>query len=68
MYNTVRLLGYQIDTRFVVGVVDVLPADLLPHVLLLFQLEYVLVEIELKRLVGVVDTQLFETVRCKVLR
>ena len=65
--NTVGLLGNEIDARLVVGVVDVLPAYLLPHVLLLLELEDVLVEVELKRLVGVVYAQLLEAVRRKVL-
>lgn len=44
------------------GESDGLPLDALFGILLLFQLENMLIEVELQVLVGVVDTQLFETV------
>lgn len=44
------------------GESDGLPLDSLLGVLLLFQLENMLVEVELQVLVGVVDAQLLETV------
>ena len=56
-----RLLD-QVDTRLIVVVVDEGPVELLAHVLLLFQLENVLIELLLQLLVGVVDAELFETV------
>ena len=68
MDNTIRFLGNQVYARFVVSVVDILPVDLLSHVFLLLELENVLVEVELKCLVRVLDAQLFKAVRCKVLK
>jgi hypothetical protein len=65
--NTIRFLGYQVDARLVVHVVDYFPVDSLPSVFLLFDFEYVLVEVELECLVGVVYAELFESIRCKVL-
>lgn len=44
---------------------DILPLDFFLGVLLLFQFEYVLVEVNLQILVGVIDAQLFETVFLK---
>ena len=48
-------------------VIDRRPVDLLLGVFLLLQLEYVLVEVELKVLVGVIDAQLLEAVLREVL-
>ena len=67
MNNTIRFLGDQVDAGLVVHVVNDLPVDSLSGVFLLFDFENVLVEVELKRFVGVVDAQLFESVRRKVL-
>ena len=62
-----RFLRDQVNARLIVRILDVTPRDLLACVLLLFELEYMLVEVELKRLVGVVDTQLLEAIRGEVL-
>lgn len=67
MNNTVRFLRDQVNARLIVRILDVTPRDLLACVLLLFELEYMLVEVELKRLVGIVDTQLLEAIRGEVL-
>lgn len=50
------LAGDQVDGRLVVAEVDMLPGDPLLAVFALLQLEDVLVEVELQRLVGIVDT------------
>ena len=68
MNNTVRFLRDQVNARLIVRILDVTPRDLLACVLLLFELEYMFVEVELKRLVGVVDTKLLEAVRGEVLK
>lgn len=62
-----RFLRDQVNARLIVRILDVTPRDLLACVLLLFELEYMFVEVELKRLVGVVDTQLLEAIRGEVL-
>jgi len=64
--NAIGLLSDQIQARLVVQVVDRLPVQALLGVLLLFQLEYMLVKVELQRFVGVVDAQLLKAVRGKV--
>lgn len=50
-----RLLGDEVEHRLVVLIVDGVPLDALLRVLLLLQLEDVLVEVVLQRLIGVVD-------------
>ena len=60
--------GDEVDGGLVVLEVDVLPADLLLGVLLLFQLEDVLVEEILQCLVGIVDAQLLKAVVVEVLQ
>lgn len=67
MQDAVGLLGDEVDARLVVQVLDDLPLEVLLGVLLLLQLEDVLVEVELQRLVRVVDAQLLEAIRRKIL-
>ena len=62
-----RFLRDQVQHRLVVGKLDLAPRDLLFRILLLLQIENVLIEVELQRLVGIIDAQLFETVLLKVL-
>lgn len=66
--DSVGLFRDQINARLVICVIDYFPADLLFSVLFLLQLKYVLVEIELKRLICIVNAQLFEAVRWEVLK
>ena len=60
--QTGRLLVEQIEAGRVVDELDVLPLDALAHVLLLFELEYVLVEVIMEVLIRVVDAELLEAV------
>lgn len=68
MKDTNRLLGNQVYDGLVILVANDLPRYLLFLILELLQSEYVLVEVELQSLVGVVNAQLFETVFFEVLR
>ena len=68
MQDSRGLGGDEVDGGLVVLEVDVLPADLLLGVLLLLQLEDVLVEEVLQRLVGIVDAQLLKAVVVEVLQ
>ena len=65
--EAVRLLGDQVEAGPVVLVVDGRPVQALLRVLLLLQPEDVPVEVELERLVGVVDAQLLEPVHREIL-
>ena len=68
MQNAQGLGGDEVDGGLVVLEVDVVPGDALLAVFLLLQLEDVLVEEVLQRLVGVVDAQLLEAVDLEVLQ
>ena len=64
--DSVRFLVDQIETIGVIGEVDAFPGEFLLRVFLLFQFEDMSIEMKLQGFVGVVNTQLFKTIRREI--
>ena len=67
MYDSVRFPGNQVNGWLVVLEVNDRPINSLPRILCLFESEHVLVEVELKCFIGIVDAQLLEGIYLEVL-
>lgn len=60
-------INRHVEATFTHSIINRRPIDFFLGVFLLLQLEYMLVKIELKILVGVIDAQLLEAVLCEIL-
>ena len=63
--DTCAFLLNEIEYFLIIRKVDERPLNALPFVLLLLELEHILVELALKRLVAVINAQLFEGIHSK---
>jgi hypothetical protein len=62
MYDAIGLFCNQINTRLIINISYILPHYSLFGIFFLLQLEYMLIKIELQRLIGIVNAQLLKAI------